>query len=372
MEVGKITYKQLLLLVFMFREVVNLTYFPLLSAPPENQDLWISILLSFPIQLLLTAPIYFLWTRFPNKTIIQYSQSIFGIGGKLIGLLYVCFFIHLTSVLMVQFCYFLVIAIMPETPIAFFLISFMLVCAYAVRNGIEVISRLTEIFVPITIGAVIIIIIFMFKLMDFKGVLPMMENGFMPIFYGGLTTAGRSVEILIFAMLLPYLNNFKKVKSAILFSYLLIDLNVLLIALAIITTFGAVDAKIHLFPFFDAIKLVNIGEFLERIEVIHMAIWLCGIVIQVSLFYYFSALGLGQLCNLKDYKPLVLPLGTIIVSLAILIAPNIVEQFTFLNYKVFIWYSLFFILVIPSILFVVSLIRRKEEKHSWIDKKPSI
>ncbi|MBP2631757.1 MAG: spore germination protein [Firmicutes bacterium] len=369
LEDGKISNKQLILLVFIFREVVTLTYFPLLTAPPENQDLWISILLSLPFQLALTAPVYYLWTKFPNKTIIQYSQVIIGKTGKLIGLLYICFFIHLTSLLMVQFSYFFVIAVMPETPIAFFLISFMLVCAYAVRNGLEVITRLTEIFVPITITAVIIILIFMLKNMDFKALLPIMENGFSPVFYGGLITASRFVEIMYFAMLLPFLNNFQKIKSTILFTYLLIDINALLITIPIITIFGTVDAKIHLFPFFDAIKLVNIGDFWEHIEVIHMAVWLCGIVVQVSTLYYLAALGIGQLFNLKDYKPLVLPLGTIIVALAILIAPNVLEQFKFLNYRILIWYSLFFILVIPLILVILSLIRRKGENQLWADKK---
>lgn len=372
LEDGKISRKQLILLVFIFREVVNLTYFPLLTAPPENQDLWISILLSLPFQLALIAPVYYLWTKFPNQTIIQYSQVIVGRAGKLIGFLYVCFFIHLTALLMVQFSYFFVIAVMPETPIAFFLISFMLVCAYAVRNGLEVITRLTEIFVPITIIAVIIILIFMFKTIDFKALLPIMENGFTPVFYGGLITASRSVEIMYFAMLLPFLNNFQKIKSTILFTYVLIDINALLIAIPIITIFGTVDAKIHLFPFFDAIKLVSIGDFWEHIEVIHMAVWLCGIVVQVSTLYYLAALGIGQLFNLKDYKPLVLPLGTIIVSLAILIAPNIVEQMEFLNYKILIWYSLFFILVIPIPLLLLSLIRRKGEKQPWADKKSSV
>ncbi len=372
LEDGKISNKQLILIVFIFREVVNLTYFPFLTAPPENQDIWISILLSLPVQLALTAPVYYLWTKFPNKTIIQYSQLIVGKAGKLIGFMYILFFIQLTALLMVQFSYFFLIAIMPETPIAFFLISFMLVCAYAVRNGLEVITRLTEIFVPITIIAVIIILIFMFKTMDFKALLPIMENGFTPVFYGGLITASRFVEIMYFAMLLPFLNNSRKIKSTILFTYLLIDINALLIAIPIITIFGTADAKIHLFPFFDAIRLVNIGDFWEHIEVIHLAVWLCGIVVQVSTLYYLAALGIGQLFNLKDYKPLVLPLGTIIISIAILIAPNVVEQFRFLNYKIFIWYSLFFILVIPLILLILSLIRRKGEKRPWANKKPLV
>ncbi len=359
----------MLLLIFIFREIVNLTYFPLLSAPPENQDLWMSILIALPIQLALTAPVYFLWRRFPNKTIIQYSSIIAGKFGKIIGFIYVCFFIHLTAVLMVEFCYFLVIVIMPETPITFFLISFMLVCAYAVKKGIEVIVRLTEIFVPVTILAVIVITVFMLKFMDFKALLPFMEDGLLPIFYGGVAVASRSVEILAIAMLLPFLNDFRKVKSTIFFTYLLIDLNVLLISISILAIFGAADAKIHLFPFYEAIKLVSIGDFLEHIEVVHLAVWLCGIVVQVSMLYYLAALSIGQLFQLKDYKPVVLPLGTIIVALAIFIAPNVVQQFEFLNYKIFIWYSLFAILLIPALLLLLSIIRKKGEKTSCPDKK---
>ncbi|MFD6440416.1 hypothetical protein ACFWDG_11525, partial [Peribacillus sp. NPDC060186] len=42
-----------------------------------------------------------------------------------------------------------------------------------------------------------------------------------------------------------------------------------------------------------------------------------------------TVIGLAQTLNMKDYRPLSLPLGMILVSLTILILPNVVQKDTF-------------------------------------------
>jgi len=101
-EKGKITYNQLILLVFTSRIIVILTYYPGLTSPPANQDMWLQLILSLPIMLLISVPVYFLWKKYPKKSIIQYSQVIAGKAGKIIGALYVWFFLHYTMTILLD------------------------------------------------------------------------------------------------------------------------------------------------------------------------------------------------------------------------------------------------------------------------------
>lgn len=363
LEAGRVTCKQLILLIFVSRIVITLTYFPAFAAPPANQDIWLSELLSLPGILLLAVPVYLLGRMFPNESIIQYSQTLIGKAGKLIGVLYVWLFIQLSAITLMQFSNFLTTAIMPETPVLFVIISLTLVCAYAARCGLEVISRMSEIIAPIIMIAVIMIALLLLKDMDLKVLTPVMEKGFLSVLHGGFTIAARTEEILGLAMVLPYLNDRRQAKTVFPVSFLLVIMCWLVMTIPTLTVLGVETAKTRSFPYFSTIKLINVGDFFERIEAVHMGIWLLGVFIKLSFFYYLAALGLGQLFNLQDYKPLVLPVGTVIIPLSILIVPSIVELREFTSYKIFTWYALFFILLIPSVLFIIALIRKKGERH---------
>lgn len=363
LEDGRITYKQLIFLIFISRIILAITYLPIFTFPPANQDIWISTFIMYGIHFLLAIPVYLLWKRFPDKSIIQYSRIIAGPAGVLIGILYICFFIHLAAITLRQFCGFITTAMMPETPILFFMIGTMIFCAYAVRSGIEVMGRLSEIIAPIIMIAIITIFILLAKDMNFKLLTPVMEKGFFPVLYGGFLYTPRTDEIVDIAMILPFLNNRRKGKTIFFIYFSILLIFFYLVSIPIMTTFGVPFAKNLSFPYFSMIRIISVGDFLERIESIHMGIWVLGIFIKVSFYYYLAVLGMGQLFNLKDYKPLVFPAGAVIVPLSILIAESMVELKEFTSYKIYTWYAMFFILLIPFILLIIALIRKKGVRH---------
>lgn len=358
-EKSKVSAKQIVLLTFISRIVITLTYWPALTSPPANQDLWIASLISLPIQLLLTIPVYLLYKRFPNQSIIQYSQTIFGKAGKLIGLLFVLFFIHIAITTLGQFNVFITTAIMPETPILFFAISLVILCAYAVVKGIQALGRVSEIISVLIMVSIISLAILLLKDMDLKELTPILEKGWGPVLSGAFTISIRSVEVLGLAMILPNLNNTQKTKSAIVNGPLVTLLFWTIMTITLLCVLGVEEAKSRTFPFFSAVRVASLGGFLERIDAVHMGVWILGVFVKVSFFYYLAVIGLSQVFNLKDYKSLVIPVGAVIVPLTILMESNIVELREFTSYKIFTWYSLFFIFIIPLIIWAVALIRKK-------------
>ncbi|WP_274653070.1 GerAB/ArcD/ProY family transporter [Paenibacillus humicola] len=360
MEVSKkISFAQLVYLLILSRIVITLTYLPGLTSPPKSRDFWIAELLNFPFHLLFAVPVYLLWKRFPDLTIVQYSQVLLGKAGRIVGLLYIWFFIHFTAITLAQFDLFLTTAIMPETPILFFAVSLTLVCAYAVSKDIEVIGRLSELVAPLIMIAVITILALLSRDMRLKELMPVMEHGLIPVLYNGFTSAARTVEIIGVSMMLPFLNDRKKAKRAIVLSFLLISVYFVLITIPVLTVYGVEHAKRLSFPYFRVVRMISIGNFFEHLESIHVGVWVLGVFVKISFYYYMAALGIKQLFGFKDYKPFVLPIGAIVVPLSIMIAPSAVELKSFTSYKIFTWYALFYMVFIPGLLLVLALVRKK-------------
>ncbi|MDR3541331.1 MAG: endospore germination permease [Desulfosporosinus sp.] len=362
LENAKITPKQLILLIVISRLVITITFFPALEGPPGNQDEWLSVLLSIPAHLLLSAPIYLLWKRFPNQSFIEYSQTILGKVGKLIGLLYVLYFFHALSVFLFQWSAFLTTAVMPETPVLFFLVFLLPFCAYAVLKGVEVISRLAEFLAPFVFMGLIIIFLLLTKDMDLKVFTPFMEKSFMSILVGAFILGSRTSEILVLAMLLPYLKTKKgKVKSVFIFSYSIMAFFWIICTITVLATLGLDLTRILQFAYLNAVRLVNVGDFIERIESIHLSIWILSGYLRISLYFYVIVMGLSQVVGLKSYKPLVLSALTILLPISLSLQSNIAELNEFLSYKIAPWFNLFFIFFIPSILLSIAVIRKQGE-----------
>lgn len=361
----KIAPKQLILLVVISRLVLTIAFFPTLNGPPGNQDVWISQLLSIPVHLFLTVPIYLLWKRFPNQSLIEYSQTILGKAGILIGILYVLYFLHVLSVFLYQWSTFITTAIMQETPVHFILALLLPFCAYAVMKGIEVISRFAEFLAPLVFVGLIIISLLLTKDMDLNVFTPFMEQSFSSILVGSFVMSSRTSEILVLAMLLPYLNAKKgKVKLVFLSFYSIGAFFRILITITVLATLGLDLTRMQQFAYFTAVQIINVGDFIERVESIHLALLILSGFLSITLYYYIIVIGLSQAFSLKGYKPLVIPTLTIILPVSLALRSNIADLNEFLSYKIEPWFNLFFILFIPAILLLIAVIRKQGDKKA--------
>jgi len=116
------------------------------------------MLLAILVGLLIAWLVVNLSLRFPGKTLFQCPEAILGKWpGKVVALLYIWFYIHINSEIIREYGSFLVSAFMPETPMIVFEILIVAIAAYAVRNGLEVFTRVSQIILPIIFVSVAIL-----------------------------------------------------------------------------------------------------------------------------------------------------------------------------------------------------------------------
>lgn len=359
LESGKISAKQMVLLLFIGRAITWIAFLPIVNVPPKNQDVWLYCLTGLPLHLLLALPFYFLAMRFPSETFFEYTDTILGKAGKLIGILYILFFMHNAALSINFYSEFLTTVVMNLTPPFFFKVSLLFLAAYAAYKGIENLARLSELFAPIIMLVVLVAILSLVKDMDPKEFLPLMESGLLPAFSSGFYFVSSNIEIALMAVVLPFLNDRSKLKTVYIAFPLLLGIFIFILTATVIALFGDDLAKNLTYPFYNAVRLIQLGNFIERVEVFHVVLWIFGLFVKLSLSLYVIALGLSQVFRLKTYTPLLLPLVSIVLPVSTTFGKDIVELKGFTSYEIYPWYTIIFIFIIPFFLLLTAIISRQ-------------
>ena len=212
-ENSKINARQLMLLVILFNIGSAIIFMPSLLATEAKQDAWLSVLLAVGITLLV-LPLYItLASRFPNMTLVEYSEEILGKWlGKTVSLLFLVGYIALeASLTLNNIGAFMTSQIMAKTPIEAIYIIFLCIVIMGTRLGLEVFSRSVEMFFPLLVLLFIILVLFIIPQVEFKNIQPVLENGIKPVIRGSLDLIGFPlIGSVTFLMILPYVNQSRK------------------------------------------------------------------------------------------------------------------------------------------------------------------
>lgn len=132
---------------------------------------------------------------------------------------------------------------------------------------------MVELIGPFVFFSVSLVVLLLAKDDRLENLLPVMEKGFLPNLYGSIAVVLRYVEIVFLAMISPYLNEPSKRNQAAILGIAIITFFSVLAQVAVLGLFEEVEPKNMTSPFFSAMRMIEVGNFLERIDAIHMSIW---------------------------------------------------------------------------------------------------
>ncbi|WP_406676857.1 GerAB/ArcD/ProY family transporter [Moorella sp. ACPs] len=325
-EEGYISPRQAAVLLWFAVLPTAILFLPALLALRSRQDAWLAVVVASVAASVVALVVYLLAQRFPHYTLFQYCELILGpVIGKMMAFIFVLAFFLLDAVVIREFSEFLVTAVMPETPALFFSLSIVAVAVYAARNGLEVIARCTEFILPLMVTFVAIVILFATPEMMPRNILPIMENGLRPVLGGALVAWSFLGQIFILATYGAFVNPPRALGTSLFSGLLGIAFFLSLATMGTILVFGSSQAARLTFAAYNLARVVALGQFLERIEVLFLAIWVGGVFIKITLNLYVVALGLATVTGLKEYRSLVASLGALNVAVSNLLYRNITE-----------------------------------------------
>lgn len=358
----KITTRQMILLLTVFRLSLIVSYMPSLDLPPANQDMWIVIFLSLFYSILMRIPILFLVNKFNNLSIIGYSEKILGkFLGKLVGILYGLYFaIYATFVITIQ-AQLVAADILPNTPNWLIIGILVVTSLYIGSKGLIVIFRTGELIAPITLVSIIILIVLGVRSVEFSTFLPILaDSKFSEINIGAILLSFLITDIFIIAMNAPYLENKKDINKiyvkASIYSILLSVISVMVTQ----GTLGIEQARHANYPFLIYTRLIKYESILQRIDAIYVITWISTNTLRKLIYTYISYMSFKEVFNKEGGQWIHYFIGITIGLIAIQLANTkvITTEDSMLN-KFFIISSIIFLTIIPLITLIVYFFRRK-------------
>ena len=142
----------------------------------------------------------------------------------------------------------------------------------------------------------------------------------------------------------------------------------ILATLIVVAVLGADSGARATFPVFKMIRAVRISDFLERIEIFPAFAWGLGLFITLAVNLYSLSKGLSQLCSLKDYRSIVLPIAVALGVLALQGYSDSFEIRSFFQPQISVPF-IYFIALFPAIVLWVAYYFRKGESAAFFPEK---
>lgn len=289
-------------------------------------DAWIAIIIATLIGIGLMYFYYSLNSLLPNKNLFNIMEYCFTRSVAIFfSFGYSIYFFYISCHIIRDFGELISTAVLFITPVEVIVLTFTLVIAYIVYLGLEVLGRVTEIFIPYLLGFIFLIIILLIVSGEIKlyYLEPVLGDGLKPVLkaiFPSLITFPFG-ELVVFTVILSSVTEFKKSKKVSLISVLIAGGVLTLGSLLTICTLGGDAVQHTTFPLLAASKRVAIGHFIERIEALVVFVMMLGILIKGSIYLYAGLKGLEYVFRMP-YRYFVLPIAMIVSIFSILNAVN--------------------------------------------------
>lgn len=329
-----------------------------------KQDSWLSVILA----LIMALPVLLIYARllslYPGEDIFAILHHVFGpVVGKFFSLLYVWYAIHLGALVMRNFSEFLTEISLTKTPQYFIHFVFALLCIWAVKGGIEVLGRWASFVFNILIALLVLLQLMTLPQVSLANFEPILYHGLLPVIDGAFSIFSFPLmETVVFMSVLSLLKPGSSGYKVYNWGLFIGGIIILLIVFRNNAVLGHPFLETQYFPSYISLSLINLGEFLQRFEVIiSIAFLLCGFL-KVSVCIFCAATGISKIFIIDDYRIITAPVAFLMLNLAILIYASMQEMFEWVN--IYRYYAIPFQLVLPLITWIGAEIKTNLPKSA--------
>lgn len=328
-----------------------------------KQNTWIGVIVAYLLGLPMIFISLYILSKYPGKSLIEINDILFGRWlGKVFSALYIFYFFTLISLNTYDVCSFIIGYMMPETPPQVVALLFLLVPALLVRRGMDSIARIAPFFCIIQIITMAMFSLFQIKDMHIDNLFPIFRIPVKEFIQGTHTIFALPFgELVSFLMIIPSVDDQKKVRKNMLTAYTVGAVIMLLIVVNEILVLGPA-LEFFALPSFEAIRLIDLADVISRMDTLYALMLYMLRFYKVSILLYACSLSLAQAAELTQYRPLVTPIAILAALLSIFIHASSVANFEWGRGSAAI-YSTFFNVGLPLIAFVVCLIRNAISKR---------
>lgn len=363
MDKERISPYQLILLLAAFGVGTGLLLIPSIQIQFAQQGALLSTAFVLAPALGLSYLLASLNKMYPGQSLVQYSVSILGPTGKIVGLIFIWFAFHLGALVLRNIGNFINITILTETPLPVVYLVVVAFTAFALLLGIEVAARAFAFSIFIAIFFSGLLMIFTLPNADFSNMLPLLGSGWQSILHGSIYLSSFPVgEYILFGMLLFTLKHSKR--SFILFIHghtiaAIIGASVFIQVITVLGTDRASRSVIAILATLNAIPGSNI------LLIPFALTWLIFSLVKLFICYYAFVVGFAHWSHMEDYRPLVLPGGALMICIAMILFEGVGQHQQF-NMVYWPAYSLPIEYGIPLFLWLAAMVKKLLQSRNTV------
>lgn len=307
--------------------------------------------------LLLLLPMGALARRFPGQGLAEISETVSGPYLGSLFTLYVLAWLFVSTATSIRNLTEVYIGtILPNTPPSVLTIIAVACMAYGSYRGLESIGRATQVFLPVILAGIVIVLLFSMPRLQVSRLYPFWGHGLIYSVTGGAFYGGIVAEGVIVLMLAYSLRDARDVRRAGMMGVALFGVLSALTCAVLVMVFGAPDAAQQPFPLFNLSQLVYLGRFMQRTEALMVMFWFFNMAVRLIVLFHALVVNMTGLLRLPYHRPIIFPMALLLLVMSLLPEDILV---VFRITRDWLTPGGLGILFVPTLLLVLALIRGK-------------
>ena len=311
-KIGKIEAICLMLIIVINELIINVPNMIILDTKTGStlNMIFVSIL-----AVAFTYIICKLFKPFYGKDILDVSEYT---GGKILktilGILFILFFVFLSSINLRYFANSLKVIYFNTSPLVYILLFFLVPALFINKYGLRAISGVNLIFIPIILASFIFLLISSYETFTMVRIFPILGEGFKETFLTGGANIFSFTGLAYIYFLPALLKDSKDFKKVSIISVVVSAICLLLSVLSLLMAFPAITKTDETLSVYLLTRLVELGDFLERLDAMFIFIWIIAHISFLSLTFFYILKIFQKITRTEDSRTLTYSLGLIVLS----------------------------------------------------------
>jgi spore germination protein KB len=353
---NRVTSKQITHAAVIFIISTSLLTKPLYTF--TKNDAWIAVLAGFVVVLCITVIYAALINRFPGMSIIEINECVFGpVIGRLMSVLYIYFYYTIACLDTNVISGFIKEIVLPDTPMILIVFLFLIVCIWAVRKGPTNLMKYSMLFSVVSMIIIGLNMLLLIKNIDLRNLLPFMV---LPVkdYISGI----HSVALIplsdpfLLIMFIPEMSKPKAFVRAISKGLVIGVVTLFIIVIRDITVLGRV-LDINSFPSFSTIRLIDVGDFLTRMDIVYISVLIALMFYKVAVLLYVAISALQKLLRFDSYQFLLHAFGALLLIYTLNVVKSSSDHMKWLLDGSAEFHHMFFVVILPLATLVTAFCR---------------
>ncbi|MFO7173808.1 MAG: GerAB/ArcD/ProY family transporter [Bacillota bacterium] len=319
MEQGHIGGGQAALLIFTILATKVLLVYPTIMVQDGRGAGWMLVLLNAAWGAAAAWVLAALARRFPGRGLAEIAQEVAGpVLGTAFGLAVAGGLVFLAALVLRLLSEAFIISILPQTPPSVLIGTAVALAIYAGYLGLEPLARAHQVVIPPVVAAIVVVLLLVLREAQAGWLYPILGPGLPALAAASLRHAGAWIEVVLLGI---YGHAFRRpgdLGRAGLWGVTGAALALAATTAAFTAVFGPEGAAREPFPLYHLARLVYLGRFFQRAESLFVLFWVAGSLAYTAVLLHGAAVTTAQALGVPFYRPLLLPLGLLLFSLALL------------------------------------------------------